>query len=102
MLGRQLEMCLARQVQLQNVKRNAPATAFLTEDPALGAPVLNPRLTGFGPVPWPHAAQHSLDSQVSRTQLSQLAVDRADYFKVCILFICQVYLFTTPRCITLF
>ena len=85
MLGRQLEMCLARQVQLQNVKRNAPATAFLTEDPASGAPVLNPRLTGFGPVPWPHAAQHSLDSQVSRTQLSQLAVDRADYFKVYIL-----------------
>ncbi|BDA42199.1 hypothetical protein COCOBI_03-0860 [Coccomyxa sp. Obi] len=81
-LGRQLEMCLARQVQLHNVKRNAPATAFLTEDPASGAPVLNPRLTGFGPVPWPHAAQHSLDSQVSRTQLAQLAVDRADYFKV--------------------
>ncbi|CAL8468110.1 g7649 [Coccomyxa elongata] len=81
-LGRQLEMCLARQVQLHNVKRNAPATAFLTEDPASGAPVLNPRLTGFGPVPWPHAAQHSLDSQVSRTQLAQLAVDRADFFKV--------------------
>lgn len=81
-LGRQLEVCLARQVQLQNAKRNAPTAAFVTEDPSSGVPVINPRMTGFGPLPWPHASQHSLDSQVSRTQLAQRVVDRADFFKV--------------------
>ena len=81
-LGRQLEVCLARQVQLQNAKRNAPTAAFVTEDPSSGVPVINPRMSGFGPIPWPHASQHSLDSQVSRTQLAQRVVDRADFFKV--------------------
>ena len=36
----------------------------------------------FGGNPWPHASQHSLDSQVSRMQLAQAALEKADMFKV--------------------
>lgn len=36
----------------------------------------------FGGTPWPHASQHSLDSQVSRMQLAQAALEKADMFKV--------------------
>ena len=43
---------------------------------AAGAPQL------FGGGPRPHALQHSLDSQVSRMQLAQAALEKADMFKV--------------------
>lgn len=36
----------------------------------------------FGGAPWPHASQRSLDSQVSRMQLAQAALEKADMFKV--------------------
>lgn len=84
-LAKQLEVCLARQVQLHNVKRLGPLQALMTDDLAASSAqqsALNPRLMGLGTLPWPHSSQHSLDSQVSRTQLSQAALDKANFFKV--------------------
>ncbi len=85
-LAKQLEVCLARQVQLHNAKRHGPLQALVTDELA-GNPAMNPAVNPrgqfpFGAIPWPHPSQHSLDSQVSRTQLTQAAIDRADFFKV--------------------
>lgn len=78
-------MCLARQVQLHNARRLGPLQALMPDEVAANAAQqtgLNPRLLGFGSMPWPHPSQHSLDSQVSRTQLSQAALDKANFLKV--------------------
>ena len=105
-LGRQLEMCLARQVQLQAAKRHGPLGAFTLTGPAcaseeakaqpnllgdagsaLLAAARNAGRLGIGggipSVPWPHPAQNSLDSAITRSNLSAAALERADQFKVC-------------------
>jgi hypothetical protein len=74
-LGRQLEICLARQMHLDNLRRHGPLQA-LVGDKAIAGMQPPARL------PWPHPSQHSLDSQVSRTQLAQAAMDQADFFRV--------------------
>ncbi len=83
-LGRQLEMCLARQVQVQNAKRHGPLQVLMSEEQMAAAAAAaaggNPQR--FGAIPWPHNSQQSLDSQVSRVQLAQAALEKADMFKV--------------------
>ena len=80
-LGRQLEMCLARQVQVQNAKRHGPLQVLMSEEQMAAAAAAaaggNPQRFG-----WPHNSQQSLDSQVCRIQLAQAALEKADMFKV--------------------
>ncbi len=78
-------MCLARQVQVQNVKRHGPLQVLMSEDQmaAAAAAASGGSQQRFGQMPW--AQQHSgqsLDSQVSKIQLAQAALEKADMFKV--------------------
>ena len=88
-LGRQLEMCLARQVQVQNAKRHGPLQVLMTDKKmvAAAAAAAGGASQRFGPIPWPHPSQQSLDSQVSRMQLAQAALEKADMFKVGLCFL---------------
>lgn len=84
-LGRKLEMCLARQAQVQNVKRHGPLQVLMSEDQmvAAAAAASGGKPQRFGAMAWPpqHSGQ-SLDSQVSKIQLAQAALEKADMFKV--------------------
>lgn len=95
-LGRQLEMCLARQVQVQNAKRHGPLQVLMSDEQVAAATAAavggNPQR--FGAIPWPHASQQSLDSQVSRMQLAQAALAKSEMFKVGRL--CTTMLCTSP------
>ena len=78
-------MCLARQVQVQNVKRHGPLQVLMSEDQmaAAAAAASGGKPQRFGQMPW--AQQHSgqsLDSQLSKIQLAQAALEKADMFKV--------------------
>jgi hypothetical protein len=102
-------MCLARQVQLQAAMRHGPLGSFLQPAPPAGqgdqaqqqqhsgsgndaasvallAAARNARRLAIGggvpPVPWPHPSQSSLDSAITRSQLSAAAAERAEHFKV--------------------
>ena len=78
-------MCLARQVQVQNVKRHGPLQVLMSEDQmaAAAAAASGGKPQRFGQMSW--AQQHSgqsLDSQLSKIQLAQAALEKADMFKV--------------------
>ena len=83
-LGRQLEMCLARQVQVQNVKRHGPLQVLMSEDQmaAAAAAASGGKPQRFGQMPWAQHSGQSLDSQVSKMQVAQAALEKADMFKV--------------------
>ena len=78
-------MCLARQVQVQNVKRHGPLQVLMSEDQmmAAAAAASGGKPQRFGAMAWPpqHSGQ-SLDSQLSKIQLAQAALEKADMFKV--------------------